>query len=79
MSDESGRELLREMFRHNLWANRTLLEFCQAVPDDVLDAEASAAYGTPRDTLVHLAAAEEDYVALMSGQPPDPSSSPRPG
>ena len=61
---------LVELFRHNLWANLRLLDVCEGVSDEQLDASAPGTYGRVRDTLVHLFAAEGRYVALLTGQQP---------
>ena len=62
---------LVELYRHNLWANLRLLDACTGLGDEHLDASAPGTYGRVRDTLVHLFAAEERYVALLSGQRPE--------
>ncbi len=63
--------ILEEMFKHNLWANLHLLETCGKLADDQLDASAPGTYGRIRDTLVHLVAAEQRYVALLTGEAPE--------
>ena len=62
---------LVELYRHNLWANLRLLDACTGLGDEHLDASAPGTYGRVRDTLVHLFAAEERYVALLSDQRPE--------
>ena len=62
---------LAELYRHNLWANLRLLDACAVLGDEHLDASAPGTYGRVRDTLVHLFAAEERYVALLSGRRPE--------
>ena len=63
---------LSELFKHNTWANLRLIDACEAA-DDVLDASAPGTRGAALETLVHLLAAEERYVAWLSGEPqPDP-------
>jgi uncharacterized damage-inducible protein DinB len=51
-----------EAFKHNLWANLRLLDACASLSEDDLAAAAVGTYGTVRDTLVHLVAAEGRYV-----------------
>lgn len=63
--------ILVELFRHNLWANLELLDFCRTLGEDHLDASAPGTYGRVRDTLVHLVAAEERYVGLLTGERPE--------
>jgi uncharacterized damage-inducible protein DinB len=50
-----------------------LLDACSEVDDALLDIEAPGTYGKPRDTLVHLVAAEGRYVARLRGETPDGS------
>lgn len=68
------REILGESFKHHLWANVNLIEVCERLPDDALDVGATGTYGTIRDTLVHLFAAEDRYLTAMTGRggPEDP-------
>jgi uncharacterized damage-inducible protein DinB len=65
MSTGDGRNILRELFRHNRWANLQIIEHCSALPDEVLDHEMVGAYGSPRATLLHLISAEGGYVGLL--------------
>jgi uncharacterized damage-inducible protein DinB len=58
-------QILTRIFRHHLWANSTLLDACEELEDVALDATAVGTYGTVRDTLVHLFAAEERYLRAM--------------
>jgi uncharacterized damage-inducible protein DinB len=62
-------ELLPVAFRHNLWANLRIIEAAEGVSGSVLDSAAIGTFGSLRDTLVHLFAAEERYVSSMSGDP----------
>ncbi len=62
-------EALVYAFRHSLWANLKLLDACQRLSDADLDASVPGAYGTIRNTLVHLFAAETRYLAAMRNQP----------
>ena len=72
MSDPTGgRKILRELYEQNLWANLRLLDHCEGLPDAAMDFELAGTYGTPRQTLVHLLAAEQRYVALLTGQDPE--------
>jgi uncharacterized damage-inducible protein DinB len=59
------------MFRHNLWANLSLLDVCASLDDAQLDRGVTGAYGSLIDTLVHLCAAEGRYVELLRGRQPD--------
>jgi uncharacterized damage-inducible protein DinB len=59
-------EVFLDLYKHNLWANQKLLDVCEALPDEVLDAQAQGTYGTIRDTLVHLVSAEAGYVKRIA-------------
>jgi len=48
-----------------------LLDACAVLDEAALDAGAPGAYGSVRDTLVHLCAAEERYVAALTGRAPE--------
>ena len=60
-------DILEDAFKHHLWANLGILDACAGVGDEVLDASVSGTYGSVRDTLVHMAAAEARYVSHMKG------------
>jgi uncharacterized damage-inducible protein DinB len=65
---------LLEFMKHNLWANMRILDACRGLEDRILDASIPGTYGSIRKTLVHLIANEENYVAQLTGKPPeDPS------
>ncbi len=66
-------EVFVDLYKHHLWANLSLLDACEHLPDEGLDAGATGTYGSIRNTLVHLLAAEGRYLAAMSGraEPPD--------
>ncbi len=54
---------LVRLFEFNNWANRQIIEFCQKLNDEHLDAPpTSATYGSIRKTLVHLVAAQQRYL-----------------
>lgn len=64
---------LAALFEHNLWANQCMLDVCAKLSDEQLDATALGTYGSIRNTLLHLAGAEERYVILLTGQPRPPA------
>ena len=61
-------DIFLDLYNHHLWANLSLLDACEKLPDEGLDAGATGTYGAIRDTLVHLFAAEGRYLAAMSGR-----------
>ena len=68
-------EALAEFFKHNLWANLIMLDFCAELSDEQLDASVQGTYGSIRSTLVHLFGAEERYVMRLTDvQPTTPPS-----
>src|SRR5262252_1200865 len=54
-------EVLLELYRHKTWATLRLIEYCQGLGDEHLDATIPGTYGTIRETLHHLVRAEEGY------------------
>ena len=72
-----GERVLVQLFEHNNWANRRILEACAALTDAQLDAEPqTATKGSIRETLTHLVAAQRGYHALLTlpleARPVDP-------
>ena len=62
--------VLTTLFRHNLWANLKLLDFCAGLSDAQLDATAIGGFGSIRDTLRHIVGAELSYVERVNGKLP---------
>jgi uncharacterized damage-inducible protein DinB len=63
-------ETLVELFRHKTWATLLLLETCLGLDEGVLSATTPGTYGTIHDTLHHLVAADESYLATVTGERP---------
>ena len=63
---------LPDFFRYNLWANLRLLDACAQLSDAQLDATMTGTFGSVRETLMHLFAAEEGYVSSFTGTTPTP-------
>jgi uncharacterized damage-inducible protein DinB len=59
---------LIEFMRYNNWANQQVLAACQSLTEDQLAAAAPGAYGTIRDTLVHIIRAEARYAQRFTGE-----------
>jgi uncharacterized damage-inducible protein DinB len=59
---------LLELYRHKTWATLRLIEFCQGLDDDYLDATVPGTFGTIRDTLWHLVRSEEKYFAGVTSE-----------
>ena len=63
------------LFKHNTWANLKLLDFCEALSDEQLDASTTGTYGSIRNTLWHIVGAEVSYVHRVNGKlPAEPPS-----
>jgi uncharacterized damage-inducible protein DinB len=60
---------LQQLFRHNLWANRLILDACAALAPDQLDASVVGTYGSIGRTLAHLVSAEDAYAARLGRRP----------
>lgn len=59
---------LLELYRHKTWATLRLIEYCQGLEDEHLDATIPGTFGTIRDTLRHLVGAEEGYFWTLTGE-----------
>lgn len=58
---------LAKLFEHNNWANQRIIEACSALSDEQLDMEPhSVTKGNIRETLIHLAASQRGYLALLT-------------
>jgi uncharacterized damage-inducible protein DinB len=63
-------DTLTTLFRHNLWANLSMLERCAELTSEQLDASTPGAFGTIRDTLQHFVSSEQSFLyRIRTGQP----------
>src|SRR5437660_6479048 len=60
---------LLETFRHKTWATLQLIEHCQGLADEHLDATVPGTYGSIRETLKHLVFGEEGYYSILTRAP----------
>jgi uncharacterized damage-inducible protein DinB len=63
-------EALRDIFRHNAWANRKAIEACSALTAEQLAATLGGTFGAPQETLKHILGAESFYRSTF-GLPAD--------
>ncbi len=61
---------LHDPVRHNSWANIELLEFCQRLDEQTLNATVPGTYGTIMATLRHIIYCEIDSIERLLGQEP---------
>ncbi len=61
------RSLLEDAFGHHVWATLRLLDTCQGLSSDQLEAEAPGTYGSIIDTLRHLVGADSWYLFALTG------------
>jgi uncharacterized damage-inducible protein DinB len=59
-------EILVELFEHNAWANERLFEACEGLSEAQLDTTLDGTFGSVRDTLVHIAGAQDRFVAALA-------------
>jgi uncharacterized damage-inducible protein DinB len=64
---------LPDFFQYNLWANLRMLDACTHLSDAQLDATTKGIYGSVRETLIHMFAAEEGYARTLTGKIPTPA------
>src|SRR4029453_15706544 len=69
-NERGDTSVLTKLFEHNAWANLKLLDFCEHLSDEQLDATAIGGFGSIRDTLQHIVAAEVSYVDRANGKLP---------
>ena len=62
---------LIDLFRHNAWATRQLLDVCQALTDEQLATTVPGTYGSIIDTLRHTVRSEGGYCRRLTGDEPD--------
>lgn len=63
-----------QLYRHKAWATLQLLEHCQTLDAEHLDAPMPGTYGTIRDTLTHLVSSDAGYLwQLTRAQEPEPA------
>ena len=63
-------EQVTELLRHNAWANDVLYAACEGLTEAQLEATAVGTFGSIRDTLMHIAGAQERYVTALSESEP---------
>ena len=63
--------ILVEYFKHNTWANLRVIDFCAGLPDARLDERVPGTFGSIRETLIHLAGAQERYLSRFTGTIPE--------
>lgn len=69
MEQPVGESTLVALFRHHVWANRTLIDASAALPAEHPALTAPGAFGTVPHTLTHMIANEERYLSILTGQP----------
>src|SRR4051812_38862733 len=60
---------LQQLFRHDLWANRLILDACAALTPEQMDSTVVGTYGTLGRTLFHLISSIDSYAARLSVRP----------
>ncbi len=75
-SQPGDSSVLTTLFAHNTWANLKLLDFCEHLSDEQLDATAIGCFGSIRDTLRHIVGAEVSYVNRVNDKLPAKPLSP---
>ena len=64
-------ELLLEAFRHNAWANKTLIAYCRNLTPEQLQATTQGTYGGILATLNHIVASDAGYLPRIKVKRPD--------
>jgi uncharacterized damage-inducible protein DinB len=69
---ETSITILDELYRYNHWANWKILELCQGLSDEQLDQPREMGFGSLRNTVFHILAAEEVWLERWTQVPPRP-------
>lgn len=72
----SAQAVLQELVRHNTWANRWLIAFCDKLDPVALEWTTSGTYGSIHATIQHTVLAEEGYVWRLKEKGPRPAADP---
>jgi uncharacterized damage-inducible protein DinB len=59
---------LLELCRHKTWATLRLIEHCQSLDGEHLNATMPGTYGTIPGTLWHVVESDEDYFSVLTGE-----------
>ena len=60
---------LQQLFRHDLWADRLILDACAGLTPAQMDTSVVGTYGTIERTLFHLVASVDSYAARLVVRP----------
>lgn len=58
-------------FEQNRWGNERLLEVCEGLSDEQLDATGVGVYGSIREMLLHVLSSEQYYLERAAGVVPE--------
>lgn len=64
--------ILEDLYRHNRWANAHIVRLCDGLTDDQLDQPRELGFGTLRNTVFHILAAEDVWLDRWTGVAPKP-------
>jgi len=64
-------DTLLEIFRHNAWATKRLLEFCRELPESALTSTVPGTYGNILATFDHVVGSDGGYLRSLSGSTPE--------
>ena len=59
--------MLQDLIEHHIWANDTLLGYCEGLDAEELALTSPGTFGTVEETFVHVAANEEGYLRELHG------------
>jgi len=62
--------VLLELLHHKTWATLRLIEYCQSLAPEHLDATMPGTYGSIRETFRHLLGGDEGYFRTVTGEDP---------
>jgi uncharacterized damage-inducible protein DinB len=63
------RMIIDDLYRYNSWANRRIVSLCDDLPNPQLDEPRAMGFGSLRNTVFHILAAEEIWLERWTGVP----------
>jgi uncharacterized damage-inducible protein DinB len=66
---EHAISIIEELFQHNHWAHGRIFRMCEGLLDTQLDSVREMGFGSLRNTLFHIMAAEQIWIERWTSQP----------
>jgi uncharacterized damage-inducible protein DinB len=61
--------IVEDLYRFNSWANQRILSLCHGLTNEQIDEPKGMGFGSLRNTVFHILAAEEIWFERWNGEP----------